>query len=188
MKNGKTVDFDYIVQENDFFSIYPYFYQLTEKNLLIKDYSAKPRFILDVHLGKLARYLRQLSFDSAYDNQYKDQEIVDISLKERRIILSRDLGLLKRSRVKWAKFIFNDQPQLQLEELNERFDLNNYYESNKSRCVDCNSQLIEVKKEEIIDRLEPKTKKYYDQFVYCTNCDKIYWQGSHFQAAKKLLK
>ena len=189
LKNGSSVNFDYLVKSGDFFSVYPYFQQLSpsQKKLLIPIFEGRPRFVLDVHLGKLARYLRRFGFDTAYSNQFEDKQIVDISLEERRIILSRDLGLLKRSRVKWAKYLFKDEPKLQLKEVAERFKLADYYQKDKSRCVDCNTELIKVKKENIIERLEPKTKKYFDDFVYCPNCDKIYWRGSHFSETEKWL-
>lgn len=101
--------------------------------------------------------------------------------------MSRDLGLLKRSRVKWAKYLFEDDPKLQLKEVTDRFKLADYYQKGKSRCVDCNTELIKVKKEDIIERLEPKTKKYFEDFVYCPKCDKIYWRGSHFSETEKWL-
>lgn len=189
LKNGSAVNFSYLVQPGDFFAVYPYFYnfELTAENMLLKEYPGKPSFILDVHLGRLARYLRRFNFDTAYRNDYGDQEIADQAEKEKRIILSRDLGLLMRKKVKWAKFIWNDDPKKQLKEVFERFNLAEYYEGEESRCVNCNSKLIEVDKEEIIDRLEPKTKKYYEDFRYCPQCDKIYWRGSHYRKTEELL-
>lgn len=112
---------------------------------------------------------------------------MDQAVSEGRIILSRDLGLLKRKRVKWAKFIWNDDPQAQLKEVFARFNLEEYYSGQESRCVNCNSKLIDIKKEKIIERLEPKTKKYFAEFKYCQQCDKIYWKGSHFEETEELL-
>lgn len=190
LKNGQQVDFSYLVQNGDFFAVYPYFYQLqlAENKSLINSFPGKPRFILDVHLGKLARYLRRFGFDTAYSNSYQDQEIVELSLKEKRIILSRDLGLLMRKRVKWGKFIQADDPKKQLQETAARFKLKKFYQGQKSRCVDCNTKLIKVEKEKILSRLEPLTKKYYDEFRYCSSCEKIYWKGSHYQETEKLFK
>lgn len=189
LKNGETVDFSYLVQPGDFFSVYPHLYsfQLPSDKLLQPEFPGKPQFILDVHLGRLARYLRRFGFDTAYRNDYQDREIVDLAVSEKRIILSRDLGLLMRKRVKWARFIWNDDPKKQLQELFERYQLAEYYQG-ESRCVNCNSELEKIDKEEIIERLEPKTKKYFNDFRYCSNCDKIYWRGSHFEETEKLLK
>ncbi|MFN2340779.1 MAG: Mut7-C RNAse domain-containing protein [Halanaerobium sp.] len=188
LKNGEAVNFSYLVQPDDFFSVYPYLYnfKLPAAKLLLPEFPAKPRFILDVHLGRLARYLRRFGFDTAYRNDYQDREIVDQAVAEKRIILSRDLGLLRRKRVKWAKFIWNDDPKKQLQEVFERYQLAESYEG-ESRCVNCNSELEKIAKEEIIERLEPKTKKYFDDFRYCSSCDKIYWRGSHYQRTEKLL-
>ncbi len=188
LKNSKPVDFSYLVQPGDFFSVYPYLYnfKLPVSKSLLPEYPAKPKFILDVHLGRLARYLRRFNFDTAYRNDYQDQEIVDQAVKEKRIILSRDLGLLRRKRVKWAKFIWNDDPQKQLKEVFARYQLSEYYKG-ESRCVNCNSKLVDVDKEDIIQRLEPKTKKYFEEFKYCRQCDKIYWRGSHYDKTEKLL-
>ena len=91
-----------------------------------------------------------------------------------------------RKRVRWAKFIWNDNPKKQLQEVFERYQLAEYYRG-ESRCVNCNSKLVEVDKQEIIERLEPKTKKYFDDFRYCPQCDKIYWRGSHFQKTEIML-
>ena len=189
LKNEQAADFSYLVQKGDSFSIYPYLYnfELPAEIRLIPKYQAKPRFILDVHLGRLARYLRRFGFDTAYSNKYQDKEIVDQAVREKRIILSRDLGLLMRKRVKWAKFIWDDNPKKQLKEVYERFQLVQYYNGKESRCVKCNSSLVDIDKEKIIDRLEPKTKKYFDEFKYCPKCDKIYWRGSHFKKTEKML-
>ena len=95
--NGKSVGFDYLLQHSDRVSVYPVFetldispvIRLREKPL------RESKFILDVHLGKLTKLLRRLGFDSNYRNDYSDPEIVNISLKEKRIILTRDRGILK---------------------------------------------------------------------------------------------
>jgi uncharacterized protein with PIN domain len=189
LKNGEPVEFSYLVQPNDYFSVYPHLYsfQLPPDKLLQPEFPGKPEFILDVHLGRLARYLRRFGFDTAYRNDYLDPEIVEQAVKEKRIILSRDLGLLMRKKVKWASFIWDDDPKKQLREVFERYGLSHYYQG-ESRCVNCNSQLEKIDKKEIIERLEPKTKKYFDDFRYCRSCDKIYWRGSHFKKTEKLLK
>jgi hypothetical protein len=190
LKNSEAVDFSYLVQPDDTFSIFPYLYNFDlspEKSLQPEYPPAKPKFILDVHLGRLARYLRRFGFDTAYRNDYLDRQIVEISIKEKRIILSRDLGLLMRKRVKWASFIRDDDPQKQLKEVFDRYSLSNYYQG-ESRCVNCNGELKKVDKKKIVERLEPKTKKYYNDFRYCSKCDKIYWRGSHYEKTEKLLE
>ncbi|MFW6281170.1 MAG: Mut7-C RNAse domain-containing protein, partial [Halanaerobium sp.] len=107
LKNGVPVDFSYLVEDNDRFSVYPYFYniKLPEGYKLQEEYPGKAKFILDVHLGKLARFLRRFNFDTSYSNNYSDCEIVETAEKENRIILTRDLGILMRKKVKWGCFI-----------------------------------------------------------------------------------
>lgn len=190
LKDSKAINFSYIVKEGDFFSIYPHFYnfELPDNLKLREDYEGKPTFILDVHLGKLAKYLRRFNFDTTYRNDYDDEEIVEIANKEKRIILSRDHGLLKRKEVKWAVFISYDDPKKQLKEVFHRFNLFNYYDKKNTRCVNCNHKLIKVKKSKIIDRLEPKTKKYFNKFKLCPNCNKIYWEGSHYKKTEELIE
>lgn len=190
LKNGEAINFNYLVKENDFFSVYPHFYNFKIPNSLKlrEEYEGKLSFILDVHLGKLAKYLRRFNFDTAYRNDYTDEEIVEIANKDKRIILSRDHGLLKRKEVKWAMFISYDSPRKQLKEVFDRYNLFAYYDGENTRCINCNHKLIKVEKSEIIDRLEPKTKKYFNDFKLCPNCNKIYWEGSHYKRTEKLIR
>lgn len=188
LANNKPVDFSYLVENNDRLAVYPHFYQLEleEAHRLREPYSGKPRFIADVHLGKLAKYLRRFNFDTIYRNDLQDDEIVETGVEEQRIILTRDHGILMRKQVTYGQFIYNDDPRTQLYEVFERYDLDKYYDGDGSRCPNCNSKLVEVDKKEIIERLEPKTKKYFERFKICRECDKIYWEGSHYKRMEVL--
>lgn len=190
LKNGIPVEISYLVEKNDQFSVYPYFYniKLPEVYKLQEEYPDKPKFILDVHLGKLARFLRRFNFDTAYSNNYSDSEIVEIAEKKNRIILTRDLGVLIRKKVKWGCFIKYDDPQKQLKQVFKRYDLAQYYKGEESRCVDCNTVLINIDKAKIIERLEEKTKKYFNEFKICPDCAKIYWRGSHYHQTENILE
>lgn len=190
LANNRPVDFSYLVKTGDRIAVYPHFYQLElqDNYRLRPPYPGKPRFIADVHLGKLAKYLRRFNFDTIYQNDLKDQEIIDIGVEEDRIILTRDHGVLMRKQVTYGQFIHNDDSRIQLYEVAERYNLTEYYKGSESRCVDCNSRLIEIDKEEIIDRLEPKTKMYFERFKICQECDKIYWEGSHYMRMEDLFK
>lgn len=191
--NGSPVDFDYLVQEEDRISVYPplSFLKLPDNFRLRPPYPGKPRFILDCHLGKLARYLRRFNFDTAYQNDYQDEEIVEKALAENRIIVTRDHGLLMRRRITYGFFIHNDDPKRQLQEIFHRYDLLRYYDNEEeqaARCPECNTPLEAVDKQEIIHRLEPKTKKYFQEFQRCPNCDKIFWRGSHYKRTETFLE
>lgn len=179
--NGHSVDFSYIVQDGDRISVYPVFESLDITPLV----RLRPRplrvsrFILDVHLGKLARYLRLLGFDTLYRNDYDDEELAQLARAKRRILLTRDRGLLKRRIITHGYYIRATYPQRQLQEVLERFDL---YRSVQSfqRCIRCNGLLASVPKEQVSARLEMDTQRYFNQFWICGDCEQVYWKGSHY--------
>ena len=178
--NGKSVDFSYIVKDNDDISVYPLFESVDISPLLkLRDQPLrKMHFVLDCHLGRLARYLRQLGFDTLYRNDYDDDTLAQISAKEHRILLTRDRSLLKRSIITHGYFVRESDPRKQLDEVLNRFDLKNSIIP-FGRCTRCNGIVVPVDKKTIDDQLEPKTRKYFDTFWQCTNCKQIYWEGSH---------
>ena len=187
--NGKSVDFNYQVQSGDHISVYPVFESLDISPLkhCQPEPLRKPRFVLDVHLGKLAAYLRMLGFDTLYRNDYDDPELVRISIDEHRILLSCDRQLLMRKQITHAYFVRNRQPKQQLLEIMSRFDLYNNQQA-FTRCMHCNGKIQTVKKQLIEARLLPQTKKHYDEFFQCNDCNKIYWKGSHYLRMKMMIK
>jgi uncharacterized protein len=179
--NSESVDFHYLLKDNDFVSVYPVFETLEISNIthLREKPLRETKFILDVHLGKLARYLRMLGFDTAYQNDNDDQTIIRISLNENRIILTRDRGILKVKTVLHAYYIRNHKPKDQLIEVMSHFDLYQAIDP-FNRCIKCNGKLESIEKERIIEQLEPLTKKYFNKFFRCTGCKTVFWEGSHF--------
>jgi len=123
--NQEPVNFDYHPMPDDFISVYPVFetIDITSINLLRPKPLREPKFVLDVHLGTLARYLRLLGFDSIYRNNLEDAEIINLSIKEQRTILTRDLPLLKNGKVTHGYFVRETNPKKQLREIIRRFDL-----------------------------------------------------------------
>jgi uncharacterized protein with PIN domain len=152
--NGKSVDFRHKLKNEDQVSIYPLFESFDISD--VTHLRAKPlrvtRFICDVHLGRLARYLRLAGFDTICNLDYKDRQIVAVSLKENRIILTRDRGLLKNSQVTHGYWIRSAYPREQFKEVVEKFDLKKSFRS-FTRCLECNENLIMVSKEEISAQL-----------------------------------
>jgi uncharacterized protein with PIN domain len=140
----------------------------------------EPRFVLDTHLGKLAGYLRLLGFDTLYRNDYDDATLAHISHDERRTLLTRDRGLLKRSMVTHGYYVRETDPQRQVVEVLRRFDLHRSIAPFR-RCLRCNGLLQTVDKATVGDRLPPKTHEYYDEFHVCGQCGHIYWKGSHYR-------
>ncbi|MGB8319262.1 MAG: Mut7-C RNAse domain-containing protein [Ignavibacteriaceae bacterium] len=186
--NCKSVDFSYIVNDRDDISVYPVFesFDISDvQHLRVKPLRNK-KFVLDVHLGTLARYLRMTGFDTKYKNDDDDDEIVDVSLNEKRTILTRDKGILKRNEVTHGYFVRNQNPELQLKEVAERFSLKNEIREFE-RCLECNTRLEKIDKEEIIERLPLKVKQRHNNFWYCRNCDKIYWRGTHFEKMREII-
>jgi uncharacterized protein with PIN domain len=180
--NGKSVGFDYLINDGDDISVYPVFESLDITNVqhLRPKPLRVPKFIADVHLGKLTRYLRMMGFDVLYKNNFVDDEIVNLSLKEKRAILTRDRGILKRSEVTHGYWVRSTKIKEQLSEVIKRFDLKNIIKE-FSRCITCNSVLNPISKNEIIDDLPPKVSEFQDSFSICPSCQKIFWKGTHHQ-------
>ena len=184
--NGVSVDFSYKLRKEDSVSVYPVFESLDISS--VTHLRGKPlrdlKFILDVHLGKLAKYLRLCGFDTNYRNDYNDPEIICLASLEKRIILTRDLGILKNKLVTHGYWIRSQLPEEQLKEVLIRFDLKNMIEP-FSRCTECNGVIADVPKTEVMERLLPKTRQYFQEYKKCPDCDRIYWEGSHFEKMKK---
>lgn len=187
--NGEPVGFDTKVRADDRVSVYPKFesFDITKISRLRGRPLRTIQFILDVHLGKLARYLRLCGFNTLYDNHYEDHTIVRISSEENRIILTRDIGILKHAEVSHGYWLRSDQPPQQLKEVITRFDLKNQVKL-FNRCMECNGTIRKVNKNEIQHQLLNGTKKYYQEFFRCTQCGKIYWKGSHYQNMKAFIQ
>jgi len=186
--NSISVDFKYTLQNNDFVSVYPVFETLdiSDVSHLRNQPLRETKFILDVHLGKLAKYLRTFGFDTTYQNDYDDMEIIRISIAEHRIILTRDISMLKVKSVTHGYFVRNQQPKMQLVEVLNHFDLYQAIDP-LSRCIKCNGKLERIEKEKIIQQLEPLTREYFDTFFKCQDCQSIYWEGSHFKRIKSFI-
>ena len=180
LANGAAVDFSYLVQGGDRISVYPPFQQIDVEPLLRVGPGplSEPRFVLDGHLGKLTRYLRLLGFDSAYHVEWTDPELVEISTREARVLLTRDIGLLMHGVLSHGYFVRPTEPREQLTEVAHRFNLIASMDP-FTRCMACNGELRVVDKGEIADLLLPKTRRHYDDFRRCIDCGHIYWKGSH---------
>jgi uncharacterized protein with PIN domain len=144
--------------------------------------------VLDTHLGKLARYLRLLGFDALYSNAYTDAELADISAGgDKRILLTRDHGLLKRARVTHGYFVRETAPERQAVEVLQRFDLTRRA-APFSRCIQCNGMLRKAAVEEIRDRVPPGVVRDFDTFSVCDGCGRVYWAGSHYDRLRMIVE
>lgn len=179
--NGESVGFDCRLEHGDRVAVYPVFESIDISSIV--KLREKPlrntAFILDVHLGKLARILRMLGFDVLYRTDYDDPEIIRIALEEHRIILTRDRRMLFNKCITHGHWMHSTRAEEQAREVIGRFDLHGLIRP-FLRCPKCNGLLHHVEKEAVLDQLEPLTKKYYTEFYQCPDCRQLYWKGSHY--------
>jgi hypothetical protein len=187
--NDTSVGFDYQVQDGDEIHAYPSFdaVDIADKVRLVPPYPGKPRFILDTHLGRLAGYLRMMGFDTLYRNDYEDDVLAQVSHDEDRILLTRDVGVLKRGLVTYGYFVRNTKPQKRLEEISERYNLADHADP-FTYCMTCNGRLVTVEKSRIRDEVSDDTYQAFDEFHQCQNCGQIYWKGSHYEKMERLIQ
>ncbi len=182
LANGRSVDFAYQPVDGDRISVYPMFERLDVTSLL----RLRPRplresrFIADAHLGKLARHLRLLGFDTLFFNDVGDDRLVELSVAERRILLTRDRALLMRRELTHGCFVHAIDPDEQLAELLHRLDLFRAV-APFTRCTVCNGRLLGVEKPQVLPLLPKRVAELYTEFWRCSDCAKIYWKGSHYR-------
>ena len=186
--NSRSVDFSAKLSTGDRVSVYPVFeaIDITSATLLRPRPLRDLKFILDVHLGRLAKYLRLCGFDTLFSQFFEDREIIETALREKRIILTRDKQLLKDRRVTHGYWIRSQNHYEQLREVFVRFDLRDRM-ALFTRCISCNTLLEEVDKENIKDRLLADTSRYFSKFTRCPGCDRIFWEGSHYDNMKRII-
>ncbi|MFD2569494.1 Mut7-C RNAse domain-containing protein [Spirosoma soli] len=180
--NSESADFSYILRDADVVSVYPTFTELDASTVsrVQPPSLVTVRFVLDVHLGTLATYLRMLGFDTLYRNDYGDEELARISHTDTRVLLTRDRGLLMRNLVVYGYFLRNTDPQKQLIETIQRFSLDAQIQPFQ-RCLACNGLLAPVAKDAVIDQLPPNVRERHEQFWRCQQCKRVYWEGTHYQ-------
>lgn len=183
----ESVDFSYLVGPGDDIAVYPVSLQPRGLHLVrLQKIPPDTRFILDVHLGKLASYMRMMGFDTLYRNDYDDPELARISADEDRILLTCDRQLLMRRQVEFGYFVRSREPGRQFSEVMRRYQLEDRYQP-FSRCIECNGIIQPVEKDSIASQLEEKTRQYYDDFYQCRQCHKIYWEGNHVRQMQSVI-
>jgi uncharacterized protein with PIN domain len=185
--NGSAEDFTCRLQHGDHVSVYPTFRSLDVTGLR-RAGADPPRptcFVVDVHLGKLARLLRLAGFDAVM--LADDADVAHLAARDGRVVLTRDVGLLKRSAVRHGHWIRHTDPEQQLAEVLERFDLIGLMEP-FARCIRCNTVVVAVEAAAVADRLLPRTREAFRQFHQCPGCARIYWRGAHYDRLVRLLE
>jgi uncharacterized protein with PIN domain len=184
--NEQPVDFSYIVADGDQIKVFGPDGNAPSPLLLRPPYAGRARFVLDTHLGRLAAYLRMMGFDTLYRNDYPDDELAEISHHDQRILLTRDVGLLKRSLVTYGYYVRTLKPKDRLAEITQRYQLVDDVAPFK-HCMKCNGLLHPVDKAEVLDQLPDGTAQYYERFHQCDSCQRIFWKGAHYQRMQQLM-
>jgi uncharacterized protein with PIN domain len=186
--NGESVDFGWPLRDGDRVSVYPVFESIDISPVL--RVRPKPlreiRFLADTHLGRLAAYLRLMGFDTVYGHHLGDRDLARLASAERRILLTRDRGLLMRSAVTHGYWLRQTNPRLQLREVLERFDLASLV-APFTRCLRCNTPLVAASKQEVAGRVPPGVDERHREFHRCPGCGRIYWDGSHYRRMSELI-
>lgn len=147
------------------------------------------KFYADSMLGKLARFLRFLGYDTLYRREESIEKMLEISYQNNRIVLSKSSDIVNRcDKLNVKSLLINTNDiDYQLKVLREMFHLEMSIPPLKTRCSVCNNELIEKNKQEIINLIPDSTAKYHDRFWQCSNCGKIYWLGSHWKDIEKII-
>lgn len=187
--NGESVDFRHRVIDGDLVNVYPVFESFDVS--LIVTVQPEPlhvaRFVADNHLGKLARYLRLLGFDTAYDNARDDPELVQISVRQHRILLTRDVELLKHGDLEHGYFVRSTDARQQVLEAIRRFHLEDSLEP-FTRCMICNGALGDVDRWEVENEVPTATFQTVDRYKRCESCGQVFWRGSHHPELEKIVE
>lgn len=180
--NGKQQRLNYNLRDGDNIVAYPF--EEVDHKKLDPTFFAPETFICDVHLGKLTKTLRLLGFDTRFDNQWDDEEIIRRSNRQKCMILTRDLELLKNGSTRYGYWVRSTDPDRQIEELFHRFSLSDSTDP-FTRCMKCNGILHKVALDQVSDRVPPKVKQWHSNYWQCESCQQVYWQGSHYDKLKE---
>jgi len=187
--NGRSVRFSQRLRGGERVAVYPMFERFDIQPL----YRLRPRplrrtrFVADVHLGRLARYLRLLGFDTRYSPDLDDPTLVAISVRERRILLTRDVGLLKHRVLTRGYRVRTTDPERQLEEIVRAFSLEKELQP-FTRCMSCNAAVHAVARPAVAGRVPPRVFRRFRRFMCCTGSGRCYWRGTHFRRLKHLTR
>lgn len=184
--DGESVAFSHRLCGGERVAVYPMFeaFDIAPLTQVRLRPLREPRFVLDVHLGRLAAYLRLLGFDTLYRNDYADPEIARIALREHRIVLTRDIGLLKHNAISHGAFVRETAPMRQLREVLDRFQLDALIRP-FSRCALCNGPVELVEKSAVRAEVPERVYAYCDDFSRCLDCRRLFWPGGHYERMKQ---
>lgn len=187
--DGASVGFAHGLQGGERVAVYPVFerFDVAPVIRLRPEPLRVTRFVADVHLGRLARYLRLLGFDTAWERDLADETIIGLAASEQRIILTRDKGILKNGRVTHGYWLRATDPLLQLDEVVHAIDLARRIEP-YTRCMECNGRLQTAERSEVAHSVPLQVFLVYRDFRKCRRCHRVYWKGSHFRRLDRIIE
>jgi uncharacterized protein with PIN domain len=187
--NGESVGFNRILRQDDRVAVYPKFEALDITPLLrVREHPLRVmRFVADVHLGGLARLLRMAGFDALYEPHYQDEEIAAISVRDTRVVLTRDRALLMRKEITHGCYVHALKPSEQLREIVDRLDLVRSMRP-FTLCLHCNAPLRAIDKDDVRHRVPEGVFSRHQSFLTCDVCHRVYWSGSHWERMRNLLR
>jgi uncharacterized protein with PIN domain len=145
----------------------------------------EPRFVADVMLGRLARWLRALGYDTLYFRDGTDRRLLAIALAERRRLLTRDVALSLRAR-EAGLLVRAEQLDLQLREVSDACGLRG--QRALSRCLECNLLLARTTPDAVRNRVPPYTFATRTEFWLCSGCERVFWAGTHIDGIRRRLE
>jgi YD repeat-containing protein len=186
--DGASVAFDRVIEGGERIAVYPRFGDLDTTDLVTagEAYPADAAFVLDGHLGRLAAYLRALGFDVAWNRDADDASIARTAQDERRVVLTRDVGLLKRSAVRHGRFVRATAPREQVAEIVRVFRLAPRA-ATFTRCLRCNVPFVAATRDEIRGLVPDRILGAFDEFRRCPKCGGAFWRGTHHARLSALL-
>ena len=187
--DGQSTGFDRRLQGGERVAVYPVFerYDVSPVTRLRPSPLRVTRFVADVHLGTLARYLRLLGFDTAWERDLEDEAIIRMAANEQRIILTRDKGILKNGRVTHGYWLRSTDPSQQIDEVVRAIDLAGSM-APYSRCMECNGELEPVDRKKVADSVPLQVFLVYRDFRRCRRCRRVYWKGSHLKRLDQIIE
>jgi uncharacterized protein with PIN domain len=188
LADGESVDFAWTLRDGARISVYPVFesIDITPLARVRPAPLRETRFVLDGHLGRLARTLRMLGFDVRWRPDADDAELARVAAVEHRILLTRDSGLLKRRIVSHGVRVREADPRRQLTEVVRRLDLLRAIAPFR-RCLRCNDPLEAVRSEDVAREVPPRVRERHDSFRRCPSCGRVYWAGTHHRRMERLV-
>jgi uncharacterized protein with PIN domain len=187
--NGASVNFSYPLRGGERVSVYPVFESLD----ILSISNLRPgtlrdlRFVADVNLGELAKYLRLFGFDALHDSDADPQSLVDMSVHQGRVLLTQSCNLLNHRCIMRGILVRETDPEKQLKAIFERLDL--YADARPfSRCLSCNEPAQPIPKEEVARKLSPGIGANCQASNRCGSCNRLYWEGTDFQRLNRFVE